>query len=189
MLQPPRSGLRRLSWSCAVLRGHKRARLGCVWVDTRPVRRFHALQALSSRAVLQPKLQAALHGLPLSFRARSPGPHAVPPVARHVRRRFLSWTSLALRHIPGRRIRLPPADPSADACRVRGLTTPCATSTTGPADASSAPERPWASPFKVFPSSRSVPLSEPVPSCRCPQRRASPEGSAHCMVGFRALFP
>ena len=189
MPRPPRSGLRRLSWGCAVLRGLERARLGCVWVDIRPVRRFHAPQALSSHAVPQPKLQAALHGLPLPFRARSPGPRAVSPVTRHVRRHFLSWTSIALRHMPGRRIRLPPADPSADACRVRGLTTPCATSTTGPADASSAPEHPWASPFKEFPSSRSVPLSGPVPSCRSLQRRASPEGSAHCMVGFRAFIP
>jgi len=52
--------------------------------------------------------------------------------------------------IPSRQIRST-ADPSATAYRVRGLATPCATSTTGPPDAF-ASERPWASPFKDFSS-------------------------------------
>jgi hypothetical protein len=66
---------------------------------------FSAPRVLSVRAVPQPKLWAALHGLPLLFRARSPGPRAVPPLARQVRRHFLSWTFSTLRHS------LRPADP------------------------------------------------------------------------------
>jgi hypothetical protein len=59
------------------------------------------------RAVPPPKRGAALRGLPLLFRARSPGSRAVPPVARHARRHYLSWTFAALRHD------LKPADPFA----------------------------------------------------------------------------
>jgi hypothetical protein len=81
--------------------------------------------------------------------------------------------------VSNRRIRLPPTDPSADAYHVRGLTTPFVTPTTGPPGTTSAPERPWASPFKDFPSSRSVPLSGPVallslPRSAAPPRRAAP---------------
>ncbi len=81
--------------------------------SARPVRRFYAPRVLSKCAVPQPKLRAALHGLPLLFRARSPGPRAVPPVARQVRRHFLSWTSRALRHS------LRPADPFAGSGSLR----------------------------------------------------------------------
>jgi hypothetical protein len=59
------------------------------------------------------------------------------------------------------------ADPSATARHVRGLDTPLAAVASSPPDAE-ASERPWASPFKVFPSPQSVPLSGPVPSYRCP---------------------
>jgi hypothetical protein len=58
---------------------------------------------------------------------------------------------------------------------VRGLVTPFAALTSGPPDAC-ASERPWASPFKVFPSSQSVPLSGPMPSCRHPLPPRRPEG-------------
>lgn len=74
--------------------------------------------------------------------------------------------------IPGHWLRVSAVDPSTTTRRVRGLTTPLATITSGPPDAC-ASERPWASPFKVFPSPQSVPLSGPMPSCRCsflPQR-------------------
>jgi hypothetical protein len=152
------------------LRGPSRTQAHPPRVDTgstRPVRRFHTLRALSKCAIPQPKLRAALHGLPLLFRARSPGPRAVSPVARQVRRHFLSWTFRALRHS------LRPAASLAGSRSLRyrvpraGFGYPLRDLTTGPPDASSASERPWASPFKGFPSPRSVPLSEPLPSCRC----------------------
>lgn len=163
-----------------------RTGMGCA----RPVRRFHAPRASGGHACPQPKPRAALRGLPLPYRARSPGPRAVPPVARHGRRHFLSWTSLALRHS------LRPAEPLTGSGSLRhrvpraGFGYPLRDPTTGPPDATSAPERPWASPFKEFPSSRSVPLSGPVPSCRyqtatAPPRRAAQRGEA----GFRALCP
>jgi hypothetical protein len=82
------------------------------------------------------------------------------------------------------RRRIPP--PSRG--HVRGLATPFAALTTGPPDAC-ASERPWASPFKVFPSSQSVPLSGPMPSCRHPLRPWRPEGlHDHDAAGFKALF-
>lgn len=64
------------------------------------------------------------------------------------------------------RIRQSPVDPSTSAYRVRGLATPFATYTTRPPSMTSMPEHPWASPFEGFPSTRSVLLSEPLPSGR-----------------------
>jgi hypothetical protein len=71
---------------------------------------------------------------------------------------------------------------------VRGLVTPCAAVTSGPAD-TCVSERPWASPFKVFPSPQSVPLSGPLPSCRYPPPPHHPEGwHLGNAAGFRASF-
>ena len=158
--------------------------------SARPVRRFHTLRALNKCAIPQPKLRAALHGLPLLFRARSPGPRAVPPVARQVRRHFLSWTLIALRHS------LRPAASFAGSGSLHyrvprpGFGYPLRDMTTGPPDASSASERPWASPFKGFPSPRSVPLSEPLPSCRYLAATAPPRRAASCGVGrLQGLVP
>ena len=129
----------------------------------------------------------------MDFRSPSELDHRDPapflPVARRTGRRFLSWTPSALRHVPARWTRLPTVDPSTAAYRVRGLVTPFATSTIRPPDASSASERPWASLFKVFPSSRSVPFSGPLPSCRYRPPRSFPEVGAHDLAAFKALFP
>jgi hypothetical protein len=126
-------------------------RLGWLWVPPSPFGVPAALRAFRARTV--PRAEARGRP-PLDFRplqSSSPGPRAVPPVSRHVERRFLSWTFFALRHSPRPADPSSTADPSAAAYRVRGLTTPCATSTTGPPGAC-APERPWASPFKGFSS-------------------------------------
>jgi hypothetical protein len=67
--------------------------------STRPVRRSNrpaGIPRTHRPSGRSPK--AALHELALPFRVRSPGPRAVPPVTRHGRRRFLSWTFPALRH-------------------------------------------------------------------------------------------
>jgi hypothetical protein len=157
--------LRRSSLALVRLRGPARTqarRSRAAMGFAPPAWRFYAFQVFDQRAVPQPKLRAALLELSLLFRAQSPGPRAVPPVSQRDRRHFLSWTLLALRHISAWRIRFPTANPFAAAYRVRGLITSCATSTPKPTDASSASEHPWASPFKVFPSSRSVPLSGPI---------------------------
>jgi hypothetical protein len=50
----------------------------------------------------------------------------------------LSWASVPYDTISDRRTRIMATDPSAAACRVRGLDTPCATSTTDPPGARSA---------------------------------------------------
>jgi hypothetical protein len=52
-----------------------------------------------------------------------------------------------------------------------------------------APKRPWASPFKAFSSSRWVPLSRPLPSCRSPRRFAAPPWGRADAGAFRASFP
>jgi hypothetical protein len=76
--------------------------------------------------------------------------------------------------VPGRWIRVSAADPSATRCHVRGLDTSCATFSSGPPDAC-ASERPWAYPFKGFPSLQSVPLSGPLPSCHYPRHTSLKE--------------
>jgi len=144
--------------------------------STRPVRRssplgYSACTPSSSRSRRRPSM---------NLRSSSELDHRDPAPSRRLHGKSDDTSSPGLAWpydtISGRRIRLPAADPSATACRVRGLATPCATYTTGPPDASSASEHPWASPFKGFPSSRSVLLSEPMPSWRYPSHSASPEG-------------
>jgi hypothetical protein len=189
MRSPPCSGFCGLSWSCAVLRGHERSGLGRILVPSglHGVRRPPGIQPrrlLPACAVSDPPWTSAL--LQSSITGTPRRPHRLPGVSG---RHFLSWTSAALRHMPARWTRLPIADPSAVACHVRGLVTPLAASTIEPPDASSASERPWASPFKDFPSLRSVPLSGPVPSCRYRLLAAFPEVGDHNLAGFKALFP
>lgn len=189
MRPPPCGGFGRLSCGSAVLRGCSRVDPGRICGSARPARRSSPSR-LSTDA---PSSGLRRRRPSMDFHSASELDHRDPapyqPVARRTGRRFLSWTPSALRHMPARRIRWPTADPSAAAYHVRGLVTPCAMSTTWPAGVSSTPERPWASPFKDFPSSRSVLLSEPMPSCRCRPHRTLPEGDAYDLVAFRASFP
>jgi hypothetical protein len=129
------------------------------------------------------------------LQSSSPGTRAVPPVARLVRRHFLSWTSLALRHSPRPAASCLGSGSLRRPGRVRGLDTSCATRTTDPPDAC-ASERPWASPFKGFPSLQSVPLSGPLPSCRYQppasldeRRRATQPASGPCSCNESVLSP
>ena len=190
MPPPPCSDIGWLSWGCAALRGHKRTRLGRVWVAPGPYGVFTPLGPSTST----PSCSRSCGRPSMGFRSPSKLNHRDPVPSR----RFPGLSddtsspglSLPYDTISNRQTRLPTADPSAAACRVRGLTTPCATSTTGPPDATSASERPWASPFKEFPSPRSVPLSEPLPSCRSSAAPAPPRGAASATkAGFKALFP
>jgi hypothetical protein len=166
MPPPPRSGFRRLSWGCAVLRGHKRTRLGRVWVAPDP----YGVFTPCGHSTSTPSCSRSCGRPSMGFRSPSELDHRDPVPTRRLPGMSDDTSSpgllLPYDTVSNRRTRSPATDPSATACRVRGLTTPCATSTTGPPDATSASERPWASPFKEFPSSRSVLLSEPLPSCR-----------------------
>jgi hypothetical protein len=190
MHPPPLSGFRRLSWGYAVLQGHKRAHLGRLLVAPDPYGVFtpfgHSASAPSpSRSCGRPFMD---------FRSSAELYHRDPAPSRRLPGKSDDTSSpgllLPYDTISSRRFRLPAADPSAAACHVRGLVTPFATYTTSPTDATSASERPWASPFKGFPSSRSVPLSEPVPSCRYRAATAPPRRAAHTtMAGFKAFFP
>jgi hypothetical protein len=105
-----------------------------------------------------------------------------------LRRHFLSWTFLPYDTVPGQRVRVSTADPSAATRHVRGLITPCAAITSDPADAC-ASERPWASPFKVFPSSQSVPLSRPLPSCHYRFWRSTPKSPTLSPGRLQGLVP
>jgi len=115
-------------------------------------------------------------------------------------RRFPGWSDdtsspellLPYDTVPGQWLRVSTTDCSAATVPRAGFGYPLRGSTTGPPDAY-ASERPWASPFKVFPSSQAVPLSGSIPSCRYPLPRGvaghkaqtTPLGNA---AGFRALF-
>jgi hypothetical protein len=78
MPPPPCGGFGWLSCGCAVLRGCSRVDPGRVCGSRPACSAFIALQALDRRAVLRLAPEATLHGLPLRFKARSPGPRAVP---------------------------------------------------------------------------------------------------------------
>ena len=121
---------------------------------------------------------AALLGLSLPFRGTSPGPRAVPPVTRQSR------TTLPLLGFGYPTTHFRTTDPfiASGSHRQRvprtGFGYPPRDLHRRPYRRASAPERPWASPFKDFSSPRSVPLSGPVPSWRClrpprPLRRVS----------------
>jgi hypothetical protein len=190
MHPPPRSGFRRLSWGCAVLRGHKRTHLGRVWVAPDP----YGVSTPLGHSASAPTRSRSCRRPPMDFRSPTELDHRDPVPSRRLPGMSDDTSSPGLLApydtVSDRRIRSSAADPSATACRVRGLATPFATCTTGPPDATSASERPWASPFKEFPSPRSVPLSEPVPSCRYRTATAPPRRAASATVaGFRVLFP
>jgi hypothetical protein len=153
--------------------------------STRPVRRSERPAGIDSSApARQPKRLGGPPWTSTLLQRTSPGPRAVPPVARQVRRHLLSWAFVALRHS----IRM--ADPLADRGPLHGRVPragfgyPLRDMHHHPYRRPKTPERPWASPFKVFPSPRSVPLSGPMPSCRCrdaskpPRREAGATGPA-----------
>jgi len=137
---------------------------------------------------------AALLGLPLSFRVRhrDPAPSRRHPCPKAVAGWPDDTSSPGLSSpydtVSDRQIR-PTADPSAAAYRVRGLATPFATSTTGPPGAC-APERPWASPFKVFSSTAvGTPLGAHT-LLTLPTGPAPPRGETrHDAAAFRVSFP
>jgi len=78
--------------------------------------------------------------------------------------------------------------PPLSRCHVRGLATPFAAITSGPPDAY-ASERPWASPFKVFPSSQAVPLSGSLPSCHYPLLPNTPRSARLPRSRLQGLVP
>jgi len=145
--RPPLGDPGGLSWSYAALRGLEPGGPGRSWVPVRPARRFHALlggrpqDLLPTRGsgigppcafvLLQRRVPAAPHR---SVRSSDPCEPRNEPVPRCC----LSWAFVPYDTIPDRRTRTLAADPSATACRVRGLGTPLATYTTDPPGARSA---------------------------------------------------
>jgi len=178
MLPPPRGGFCRLSWGCAVLRGLKRAHLGRVWVAPGP----YGVSTPCRHSASAPSPSRSCGRPPMDFRSPTELDHRDPAPSRHPK--AASQTTLPLLDFFCPTARTKPAEPSAGGGSLRhrvprtGFDYPLRDVSAGPAGATSAPERPWASPFKGFPSSRSVPLSEPMPSWRCRAAAAPPRRAA-----------
>lgn len=157
--------------------------------SVRPARRFDALRALSKPVL---PCQLAPDGGPpcawLPFRGPSPHPHAVPPVRRRAGgRRFLSW-AFAPFGTSGT------ADPfSRGGCLLRGVPRagfghPHRDVHRRPSRRGEAPERPWASPFEAFSSTRSGTLSGPHAFLPFPAPLRSPKRACGAS-GSKALLP
>jgi len=127
--------------------------------------------------------------LPIPCRGLSQHPRTVPAARRRPRQTMLPPLGfLAPRHMPERRS--VSAGRPAPKRAARGLGTSCATMTSVPA------ERPFGPPsvLGLLPSRRSpragrTPSREPLPSCRCPRRFASPLKERADAAGFRASIP
>lgn len=136
-----------LSWGSAALRGPQPGEPGRLLVSVRPVRRFDALRVFILRTSSRPEGRgSAPRALSCPFRDMSLQPRTATSLhqllradGRPVSRCSLSWVFVPYDTVPDRQTRLNKAtDPSDAACRVRGLGTPFATSTTSPPGARSA---------------------------------------------------
>jgi len=111
-------------------------------------------------------------------------------------RRFPGWSDdtsspellLPYDTVPGQWLRVSTTDCSAATVPRAGFGYPLRGSTTGPPDAY-ASERPWASPFKVFPSSQAVPLSGSLPSCHYPLLPNTPRSARLPRSRLQGLVP
>jgi hypothetical protein len=136
---------------------------------------------------------------PLRFRSssetchRNPAPRrrATDPKAggRHVPRCCLSWALVPYDTVPDRRIRfVMAANPSAAACRVRGLDTSFATYTTGPPGARSAGASMGLTLQGVLLGARGAPLGVPALLTLPPQIHL-PKEEERRTAAYRASFP
>jgi hypothetical protein len=99
VLRPPRGRPRRLSWGCAVLRGHRHACLGWTLVSPSPYD-VHRPSGLQLTCLPDAEASGGPPWTSAPLQSASPGTHAVPPASRLVGQRFLSWTLFTLRHSP-----------------------------------------------------------------------------------------
>jgi hypothetical protein len=186
----------RLSWGFAALRGLATRRTRTA-IGFRPTRR-RLLRPSGVRSTGRVRDLSIPNGPPCAFaplqRHATAAPHRSVTVRRPEDRRATRPAMLpllgfrALRHFPDRRIRISwTVDPSTVACRVRGLATSFATSTTGPPGARGAgasmgfalqglPLVASGAPLGVL-ALLTLPPAPP------------PEGSESATAAFRALFP
>jgi hypothetical protein len=197
-----------LSWGFAALRGLEPSDVERSWVPPRPfgVRRPSGLPS-DSRPPGRSRREAHL-ALSRPFRGHlheSARPFIGPATCVAIPTSgtcFLSWTSITLRHMPAWWTRMSAADPSATACRVEVWLPPSRRSPPGlatldafrrhtPAGAQCAPEHPWASPYKGFPSTAiGAPLGVLCPPAVAPPVLPPPEGvGGRCGAVFRAFVP
>jgi hypothetical protein len=182
---PPRGGGAALSWGCAAIQGHSgrpaRAHIGFALdlpgVSTPSRFRRDGAPEPVSRTGAPPSL-------PLPFRGPSPHPRTVPS-GEPTRRTMLPLLgSLSLRHVPGRRTREMAGSPAPDRVPRARFRTSFAASTTVPPDARRRRSVHGIPPPRRSPRTRSVLLSESLPSCRC-ARSATPvrEGGRRRLQG------
>lgn len=186
-----------LSWSFAALRGLVPGGPGRLWVSVRPVRRFDALRVVILRTSSRPEGRgSAPRALSCSYRDMSLQPRTATSLRTALasrRKTRLAMQPLlgfgALRHSPGPAD--PPeltTDPSVTACRVRGLGTPFATSTTDPPGAQSAGASMGLTLQGVLLVRERCPFRGPYPPDVAGRAR-SPRGERTEPTAFRALFP
>jgi len=177
-----------LSWDFDALRGRVPSRRDG-HEFRRPARRFDALRATAGTSRRGGLLRATPSvRLSSPFRGLSQHPRTVPDPRRDPRQTMLPPMGfLAPRHMPERRsvsAGLPTLRRAA-----RGLGTSIATSTTVPPRAFRPPSVHGLHPSRRSPRVGRTPSREPLPSCRCPRRFASPPRVRADTVGFRASIP
>jgi hypothetical protein len=186
-----------LSWSFAALRGPQPGEPGRSWVPVRPVRRFDALRVFILRTSSRPEGRgSAPRALSCSYRDMSLQPRTATSLhqlrradGRPVSRCSLSWVFVPYDTVSDRQTRLNRAtDPSVAACRVRGLATPCATSTTDPPGARSAGASMGLTLQGVLLVREWCPSRGPCPP-DVTGRAPSPRGERTEPAAFRASFP
>jgi hypothetical protein len=169
-----------LSWSCAALRGRRPRLARTDMGSVRPARRFDALRALASRDL--PSRPKPDGGPPCAF-ALLQRPIAAPP-HRPADPKAGSSDDASSPGLPCRTTRDGTADPrdrgasGPAACRVRGLSTPLAASTTIPPDALRRRSARRLAPSRPSPRADRSPSRGSLPSWRCSRRFASPPRGA-----------
>lgn len=180
-----------LSWSCAALRGHKSRPTRTDMGSIRPARRFDARRALADRDL--PNRIAPDGGPPCAF-ALLQRSIATPP-HRPAGPKTDPSDDASSPGLSCRATRAGTADPRSAgppgpaACRVRGLSTPSAASTTVPPDALRRRSVHRLHPPRPSPRVDRAASRRPLPSWRCSRRFASPPGERADAVDFRASIP
>jgi len=191
MLPPPCSSFRRLSWGCAVLRGHQRTCLGRVLVPPGPYGVFtpcgHSTSAPSlSRSFGRPSMDFRS---PTELDHRDPAPSRHPKVASQTTLPLLDFFCPTTQYQTGGSVcrqRIPP--PPRATC---GVWLP-PSRRTPPALPMRQAHRSVLGlhPSRVSPHHDRCPSRSPLPSCRYRAATAPPRRAASAtMAVFRALFP
>lgn len=190
-VRPPRGGRSALSWDCAALRGHRPDVASADMGSASARAAFRRPPGTRDTGPAEPA--CAGRRPPVCFRFPSEVHRSTPAPSRGsedplVGRCFLPW---ALAPHDASRTGGPVARGASGhaACRVRGLGTPIAASTTDPAGALRHPSVHRLRPSRRSPRGERTPSRGPRPSWRCPRRFARPPGERADAAVFRASIP